>query len=119
MAHTRGNPVIVEGGPSQAPPGVDIAKDYDTFLLNVNGNGRMAVLFNRMEPVYKSYIGMGSNDGKFDFSHVNQNHPVCHQWAQFKILAGDVNGDSREDIIYVNANATNRVYVGIARGSVQ
>ncbi len=116
---TGGNPVLVEGGPSQAPPGADIAKDYETRLLDVNGDGRMDVLFNRMGPVNRSYVGLGSNDAVFDFSRVSQDHPAGDQWAQFEILTGDVNGDSREDIVYVNADATNRVYVGIARGSSQ
>jgi len=116
---TGGNPVLEEGGPSQSPPDADIANDYKTRLLDVNGDGRKDVLFNRMGPVNRSYVGIGSSTGKFDFSRVSQDHPEADQWEQFDILTGDINGDSREDIIYVNADATNRVYVGIARGSVQ
>jgi hypothetical protein len=112
---TGGSPVLVEGGPSQAPTGADIAKDYKTLLLDVNGDGRMDVLFNRMGTVNRSYIGLGGPDGKFDFSRISQDHPAGDQWAQFKILTGDINGDSREDVIYLNADATNRVYTGLAR----
>ena len=68
-----------------------------------------------MGPVNRSYVGLGSSTGEFDFSRVSQDHPEADQWAQFDILTGDINGDSREDIIYVNPDATNRVYVGIAR----
>jgi len=112
---TGGRPVLVEGGPAQAPPGTEIAKDYKSFLMDVNGDGRKDVIFNRMGPVNRSYVGIGSNDGRFDFSRVSQDHPAGDQWAQFEILTGDINGDSREDVIYVNADATNRIYVGIAR----
>jgi len=116
---TGGSPVLVEGGPSQAPPGTEVAQDYESFLLDVNGDGRKDVVFNRMGPVNRSYVGLGSNDGRFDFSRVSQDHPVADQWAQFEILTGDVNGDSRQDIVYVNADATNTVYVGLARGGSQ
>jgi len=115
---TGGSPVLVEGGTAQAP-GAEEAQDYESFLLDVNGDGRKDVVFNRMGPVNRSYVGLGSNDGRFDFSRVIQDHPATDQWAQFKILTGDINGDSREDVVYVNADATNRVYVGISRGSSQ
>jgi len=122
-----GSPLIVrgpadsEGSYSQAPPAPeeDYADDYETLLLDVDGDGRKDVLFNRMGTVNRSYIGLGSNDGKFDYSRDSQDHPASDEWAQFELLTGDINGDSREDIIYVDADATNRVYVGIARSSSQ
>jgi len=116
---TGGSPVLVEGGPSQAPSGTEIAKDYESFLMDVNGDGRKDVIFNRMGSVNRSYVGLGSNDGRFDFSRVSQDHPAGDQWAQFEILTGDVNGDSREDVVYVNADASNTVYTGLARGNSQ
>lgn len=63
----------------------------------------------------QSFIGLGSPDGKFDFTRVSQSHPQTERCGQYQVLSGDINGDSREDIIYLNADATNRVYVGIAR----
>ena len=95
------------------------ANDYVLRLLDVNGNGRKDLLMNRMGTVNRSIIGLGRSDGSFDFSRIYQNHPDGDQWAQFEILVGDINGDSREDVIYVNADATNTVYVGLSRGSAQ
>jgi len=88
-------------------------------LLDVNGNGRKDLLMNRMGAVNRSIIGLARSDGSFDFSRVSQDHPANDQWSQFGILVGDINGDSREDVVYVNADATNTVYVGIARDSTQ
>ena len=116
---TGGRPVFEAAGPDQSPPGADIAKNYRTQLLDVNGDGRKDVLFNRMGTVNRSYVGLGTSEGLFNFSSVSQDHPAGDQWAQFEILTGDVNGDSREDVVYVNADASNTVYTGLARGNSQ
>lgn len=93
------------------------ADDYILRLLDVNGDGRKDLLMNRMGTVNRSIIGLGRSNGNFDYSRVSQDHPTGDQWTQFEILVGDINGDSREDVIYVNADATNSVYVGLSRGS--
>jgi hypothetical protein len=116
---TGGSPPLVAGGPGQGDSDADIAPDYQVRLLDVNGDGRKDILLNRMGAVNRSYIGLGRSNAVFDFSRVSQDHPVNDQWGQFDILTGDINGDSREDVIYVNADATNTVYVGIARDSAQ
>ncbi|TVQ66903.1 MAG: VCBS repeat-containing protein [Balneolaceae bacterium] len=95
------------------------ADDYVLRLLDVNGDGRKDLLMNRMGTVNRSIIGLGRSNGNFDFTRVSQDHPANDQWGQFDVLVGDINGDSREDVVYVNADATNTVYVGIARSSAQ
>ncbi len=95
------------------------ANDYVLRLLDVNGDGRKDLLMNRMGTVNRSIIGLARSDGSFDFSRVTQDHPVNDQWSQFDILTGDITGDTREDVVYVNADANNTVYIGIARDSSQ
>lgn len=95
------------------------ASDYVVRLLDVNGDGRKDILMNRMGAVSRSIIGLGRSNGGFDFSRASQDHPANDQWGQFDILTGDITGDTREDVVYVNADATNTVYVGIARASAQ
>ena len=90
--------------------------NWQIRLLDVNGDGRKDLLANSLGAVNHLVIGLGKADGNFDFSRVSQDHPAGAQWPQFQILTGDINGDSREDVIYVNADATNTVYVGTARG---
>ncbi len=114
---TGSNPPLVHGGPGQSLADGDIAQDYQVRLLDVNGDGRKDILLNRMGAVNRSYIGLGRSSAVFDFSRVSQDHPAGDQWGQFDILVGDVNGDTREDVIYVNADATNTVYVGLSRAS--
>jgi hypothetical protein len=93
--------------------------DWQIRLLDVNGDGRKDLLVNSLETTNHMVIGLGKANGDFEFSRVSQDHPAFDQWAQFEILTGDINGDSREDVIYVNADATNTLYVGLSRGSVQ
>jgi hypothetical protein len=113
---TGSNPPLVIGGGGQLVTNTDIAKDYEIRLLDVNGDGRKDILLNRMGAVNRSYVGLGGSNAIFDFSRVSQDHPAGDQWGQFEILAGDINGDLREDVVYVNADATNTVYVGLSRG---
>jgi hypothetical protein len=114
------NPLSLTAGPRQDLENIaEGANDYVLRLLDVNGNGRKDLLMNRMGAVNRSIIGLARSDGSFDFSRVSQDHPANDQWGQFDILTGDINGDSREDVVYVNADATNTVYVGIARDSTQ
>jgi hypothetical protein len=93
--------------------------DMRMVLLDVNGDGRKDLLINRMDAVNQSIIGLGRDSAPFDFSRISQEHPAGDQWSQFQILIGEINGDSREDVIYVNADASNTVYVGLSRGSEQ
>jgi len=116
---TGGNPALERGGPGQSAINADVATDYQIRLLDVNGDGRKDILLNRMGAVSRSYIGLGRTNAVFDFSRISQDHPANTQWGQFDILVGDINGDSREDVIYVNADATNTVYVGLSRDSSQ
>ena len=87
---------------------------YELRLLDVNGDGRKDLLMNDMDTVNRSYIGLGTAEGQFDFGRVSQDHPAFDDWSQFTILVGDVDGDGREDVIYNNADAANDVYVGLA-----
>ncbi len=59
--------------------------------------------------------GKGLDTGEFDYGRIFQDHPSFDDWSQFEVLVGDVNGDGREDVIYNNSDASNDVYVGLAK----
>jgi len=117
---TTGGTPALRSGPLQFFNGADGDNDFSrknmvSLMLDVNGDGRKDLLMNQMDSVNRSSIGLGLSNGEFDFSRISQDHPAGDQWGQFEILTGDIDGDSREDVVYVNADATNRTYVGVAR----
>jgi len=98
--------------PIQKNDGTDIVRIGD-----VNGDGRDDIIY--YNPQKDSiYVGLGSSDGTFDFSRLSQGRPqIVDDWSQFTVLIGDINGDKRDDIIWCDNSARNRVYVGLARAS--
>ena len=89
---------------------------YQLRMLDVNYDGRDDLLFNSSSNLTDHIIiGLGNSDGTFGFNRVAQDHPASDDWGQYTILTGDFNGDDREDVLYNNADATNNVYVGLAK----
>ena len=84
-------------------------------LLDVNGDGVMDLLQNHLGVYNRSFIGLGTTSGTFDFSRVSQDHPAVDDWSQFKLLVGDFNGDGQDDIVYNSAGSSNDIYVGLAK----
>ena len=85
-------------------------------LGDVNADGRDDfVLYNQTRD--ETHVGLGTADGTFDFSRAPQSRPQQDDWSQFRLLVGDVNGDRRDDVLWADASARNRVYVGLARAS--
>ena len=110
---TGGTPALVEG-PLQIPVH-EGQGPFELRLLDVNGDGRKDLLMNALSSFNRSFIGLGKSDGEFDFGRVSQDHPAIDDWSQFEILVGDVDGDGREDVVYNNADASNDVYVALAK----
>ena len=110
---TGGTPALVSGGDHQ--PVAQGEGPFELALLDVNGDGRKDLLLNAMDTVNRSFIGLGTSSGVFDFGRISQDHPAFDDWSQFTILVGDIDGDGREDVIYNNADASNDVYVGLAK----
>ena len=98
----------------QSLPNVD-ADNYLSHVADVNGDGRVDLIFNVLDTSNETWIGLGKDDGTFDFSRIMQQHPEVDDWTQFDILFADVNDDGRDDVIWNHAAATNKTYIGLAK----
>jgi len=85
----------------------------DIRLADVTADGRSdLVAFDRSNP--SVYVGLGTRDGIFDFSRVEQTLPQ-DDWSQFILVTGDFNGDRLQDILWINEVPSSRFYIGLAR----
>ncbi len=86
----------------------------DIRLADVTADGRSdLVAFN---PSNSSvYVGLGTQDGIFDFSRVEQPLPQQDEWTQFALVTGDFNGDQLQDVLWITEAPGSRFYIGLAR----
>ncbi len=60
-------------------------------------------------------MSLGKADGTFDFSTATQVHTAERSdWAQYSVHLADLNGDSRQDVIWIHPGAATRIYVGLS-----
>ncbi|NBC17306.1 MAG: hypothetical protein GVY18_08345 [Bacteroidetes bacterium] len=85
----------------------------DIRLADVTADGRSdLVAFDRSTP--SVYVGLGTRDGIFDFSRIEQTLPP-DDWSQFTFVTGDFNGDGLQDVLWTNETSNSRFYIGLAR----
>ena len=87
---------------------------FDSYLIDVNRDGIMDLVWNKLDGVLNNVIvGLGTTDGRFDFSRAVQTHPVREDWETYTMYLGDFNGDGFGDLAWTD-NA-NTIHVGLAR----
>lgn len=111
---TEGSGDGLAEGPLQEFDDGETEGPYELRLFDFNGDGRMDLLMNLLSDVNRVFVGLGQEDGTFNFTELApQDHPDSEVWGRFNLLIGDFNGDGRDDVIYNNPNASNPVYVGL------
>jgi len=87
---------------------------------NVNGDAVDDLILNILDgQVNKTFVllGQAGQNGIFDAtSRVPQVHPeMGREWGGYTLLTGRFNTDTRDDIVWLSTESSNRVYVGLAR----
>ena len=110
--------------PRQSIPPNGGWKYYQTYLADVNGDGKMDLIWNStaqgsVGDANYVYAGLSNGDGSFDrLDRQNFNPPGG--WGSYRTFTGDVNGDGLDDLIwnsiYQNPAAANYVYAGLSNG---
>jgi len=89
------------------------AKSSIVRLADVSGEGRSDIVaFDQSNS--KLRVSLGTSDGSFDFSRVEQTLPQ-DEWSQFAFVIGDFNGDGLQDVLWINETRNSRFYIGLAR----
>ena len=89
--------------------------DAENFrLADVTADGR-SDLIALDQSTSSVYVGLGTQEGIFDFSRVEQTLPQQDEWSQFAFVTGDFNGDGLQDVILINEVPESRFYIGLAR----
>jgi len=84
-------------------------------LADVTADGRSDLV--AFDPANSSvYVGLGTQDGIFDFSRAEQTLP-SDEWSQFALVTGDFNGDQLQDVVWINEAPSSRFYIGLARAA--
>jgi hypothetical protein len=90
-----------------------------TLVGDFNGDGRSDIVFNQLSAGgNRVKVGLGGLTGSFTFNSIPQDHPVFGvNWAQVdgSALVMDVNGDSRDDLVWVNPSTPSEIYVALAK----
>ena len=86
----------------------------------VNGDAVDDLVLNILDgQVNKTFVllGQAGQAGIFDAtSRVPQVHPEQgREWGGYTLLTGRFNNDTRDDIVWLSTESSNRVYVGLAR----
>ncbi len=96
--------------------------DFTAYLLltgDVNGDGKADLIWNRLDgeqQLNRTYVGLSKGDGTFDLSLGYEDHPKARLWSTYEVLAGDLDGDGRADLVWsFYSDAGNHLFVALAR----
>ncbi len=86
---------------------------FQTFVGDVNGDGRGDLIWNETTEHNRTYVGLGREDGTLAFLPFQDR--AEQGWKGFRTLVGDVNGDGRSDLIWNGLAGRNRVYTALGQ----
>lgn len=101
--------------PSVSARQVD-AGNFTAYVADIDGDGISDLIWNQTSATTnKVHTARGKTDGRFEVTLAGQTHPATTNWSQAVTTIGDVNGDGRDDIVWVIPGASTQVFVGLAR----
>ena len=119
IAFNQGSGVFQPGGASSTPTSIRIshALTGTPYLADFNNDGHADLLVNRLTADSNTVtLGLGAGPSSyFTFTDPVQSFPApTGGWGAYTTLVGDVNGDGKADMVWVNTGATASVFVALA-----
>jgi hypothetical protein len=99
----------------------DAGTQRQTLSADVNGDGRMDLVFNerRSSPALnRVHVAFAQASGGFTLA-APATHPdaPAEGWETYTVVAADVDGDGRDDLVWNHRNTHNVVYAGMSTGA--
>ncbi len=89
-----------------------LPNDVQALAGDVNGDGRADLIWNARGETNRVVVGLANADGTLALLPPQEH--AARGWSGFGLLAGDVNGDGRADLVWNELGKTNRTYFGLA-----
>ncbi len=92
------------------------AGEFTAYAADINGDGIKDLAWNQLSASANLvHTALGKLNGVMEVSLVGQRHPASTNWSNAVTLIGDVNGDNREDLIWVIPGASIQIFAGLAK----
>lgn len=91
---------------------------YTTRVGDVDGDGIDDIVWTNQQPGQVAadvYVALGTNNGLYDFSPVKQDQPYQDTWSQYTVFLMDVNGDNKQDLVWIKPGSQTLLYVATAK----
>lgn len=93
-------------------------ENFDVLVGDFDGDGNSDIAWNTRGATNVVYLATSMGDGSYT-EGARQQH-VNGGWGDYRVLAGDISGDGRDDLVWTNAGAPGsssvlRTYFGLSR----
>ena len=90
-----------------------------TRIADIDGDGRMDMVWNHMGSTNQVVVGLSNGDGTFTMvAPVTHPESPVEGWANYETVVGDFNGDGIADLGWAYAGAAGtKVYLGVGNGN--
>lgn len=92
------------------------AGDFTAYAADINGDGIDDLVWNQLTAsANRVHTALGQSNATTEVSLAGQTHPASTNWSNAVTLLGDVNGDNRDDVVWVIPGASVQIFVALAK----